>query len=114
MTAFKFIVATGTLIGMLAQLPASIQAGESPSTDSAESLLPSLKETPKKIGAPVLPPPDQDLGVPEGLRALKRVSYKIQPGDTLTKVLENYGVAVQDRRRWLQSIQKNLPLSAFR
>ena len=113
MTAFKLIVATGTLIGVLALLPASTPAGQT-LTDTAESLLPNLKETPKKLGAPVLPPPDQDLGVPEGLRALKRVSYKIQPGDTLTNVLAHYGVSLQDRKRWLQSIQKNLPLSAFR
>jgi murein DD-endopeptidase MepM/ murein hydrolase activator NlpD len=29
-------------------------------------------------------------------------------------VLAHYGVSLQDRRRWQQSIQRNLPLSAFR
>lgn len=112
--AFKLIAATGTLIGVLALVPASTRAGQPLLPESAEAILPTLKDSPNKFSAPVLPPADQDLGVPEALRALKSVSYKIQPGDTLTKVLANYGVSLQDRRLWLQSIQKNLPLSAFR
>ena len=112
--AFKVIAATGALIGALALIPVSLQAGQPLSNEGVEVLLPSLKDNSSKLAAPTLPPPDQDLGVPEGLRALKRITYKIAPGDTLTKVLVDYGVSLQDRKLWLQSISKHLPLSAFR
>src|SRR4051812_24457251 len=112
--AFKLIAATGTLIGVLALFPVSIHAGQPLPNAGVEALLPSLNDSHSTKLAPVLPPPDQDIGLPEGLRALKRISYNIEAGDTLTKVLVNYGVSLQDRKLWLQSIQKHLPLTAFR
>lgn len=112
--AFRFIAATGILIGVLALIPASIKAGQPLPGASVEALLPSLQDHSPKLGPPSLPPPEQDFGLPEGLRALKRISYTISPGDTLTKVLLDYGVSLQDRKLWLQSIQKHLPLTAFR
>jgi murein DD-endopeptidase MepM/ murein hydrolase activator NlpD len=112
--AFKLIAATGALIGVLALAPASIRAGQPLPTGGVEGLLPSIKDNSTQFAAPTLPPPDQDLGLPEGLRALKRISYKIESGDTLTKVLVDYGVSLQDRKLWLQSISKHLPLTAFR
>src|SRR3954454_3262818 len=108
----KLIAATGSLLGVLALNPNLGLAGQPLHNESADGLLPMLNEAPGKLGAPTLPPPD--FAPPEGLRALKRVSYKIQPGDTLTNVLMRYGVTQQDRKLWLQSIQKYLPLAAFR
>jgi murein DD-endopeptidase MepM/ murein hydrolase activator NlpD len=112
--ASRFIAATGILIGVLALIPASTQAGQPLPSAGVEALLPSLQEHSTKLSPPSLPPPEQDFGLPEGLRALKRISATIAPGDTLTKVLVDYGVSLQDRKLWLQSIQKHLPLSAFR
>jgi murein DD-endopeptidase MepM/ murein hydrolase activator NlpD len=112
--ASRFIAATGILIGVLALVPASTQAGQPLPGAGVEALLPGLQEHSTKLSHPSLPPPEQDFGLPEGLRALKRISTTIAPGDTLTKVLVNYGVSLQDRKLWLQSIQKHLPLSAFR
>ena len=112
--ASRFIAATGILIGVLALVPASTQAGQPLPGAGVEALLPGLQEHSTKLSPPSLPPPEQDFGLPEGLRALKRISTTIAAGDTLTKVLVNYGVSLQDRKLWLQSIQKHLPLSAFR
>src|SRR5689334_22457296 len=112
--ASRFIAATGILIGVLALVPASTQAGQPLPGAGVEALLPSLQDHSTKLSPPSLPPPEQDFGLPEGLRALKRISATIAPGDTLTKVLVDYGVSLQDRKLWLQSIQKHLPLSAFR
>jgi len=114
MMAFRFIAATGILIGVLALVPAPTQAGQPLPVAGMEALLPSHADHSTKLSPPSLPPPEQDFGLPEGLRALKRISYTIAPGDTLTKVLLDYGVSLQDRKLWLQSIQKHLPLSAFR
>ena len=114
MMAFRFIAATGILIGVLALIPAPTQAGQPLPVAGMEALLPSHADHSTKLSPPSLPPPEQDFGLPEGLRALKRISYTIAPGDTLTKVLLDYGVSLQDRKLWLQSIQKHLPLSAFR
>jgi murein DD-endopeptidase MepM/ murein hydrolase activator NlpD len=108
---FKLIVATGTLIGVLALIPAEVPA-ESPSTQSNdEGLLPSLKNP---VGKPNLPPLEQNFSLPEGLSALRRISYKIQSGDTLGSLFVRYGVSLQERKLWLLAIQKQLPLSSFR
>jgi murein DD-endopeptidase MepM/ murein hydrolase activator NlpD len=112
--AFKLIAATGTLIGVLALVPLSANAGQPLSSENAEELLPNLKDSNVKIGSPGLPPADRDFVLPEGLRALKRVTYNIQTGDSLSQVLVRYGVSLQDRKVWMQTIQKHLPLSAFR
>jgi murein DD-endopeptidase MepM/ murein hydrolase activator NlpD len=112
--ASRLIAATGILIAVLALVPASMQAGQPLPVAGVEALLPGLQDHSTKLSPPSLPPPEQDLGLPEGLRALKRISYTITPGDTLTKVLVDYGVSLQDRKLWLQSIQKHLPLTAFR
>ncbi len=109
---FKFIAAAGALIGMLALVPVSSRAGQLP--EGAEGLPPSLKDSTAKLGTPALPSAEQEFTPPEGLRALRRVSYKIQSGDSLSQVLVRYGVSLQDRKLWLQSIQKHLPLTAFR
>ncbi len=111
---FKPIAATGALIGVLAWVPAGITAGPPSPIENAEALLPNFKDSTGKIGSLNLPPPERDFTLPEGLKALKRVTYKIKPGDALSTVLMRYGVSLQDRKLWLQSIQKHLPLTAFR
>ncbi len=105
---FKVIAATGALIGLLAWVPVEVSA------DGAEGLLPHFKDTTGTVASLNLPIPEQDFSPPDGLRALKRVTYKIKAGDTLSTVLMRYGLSLQDRKVWLQSIQKHLPLSAFR
>ena len=105
---FKLIAAAAAFIGALAWTPAATRA------EQQEELLPKLNEPSGQSGTLNLPLLEHDFSPPEGLRALKRISYKIQPGDTLTKVLVRYGVSLQDRKLWLQSIQKHLPLAAFR
>ena len=111
----KLVLATGSLIAALAGLPVEVLAGQ-PALAAAEGqqLLPPLKDTGNKVGALTLPLPDQELTPPDGLSALKRVTYKIQPGDTLSKLFVRYGLSPQERKLWIQSIQKQLPLSAFR
>jgi murein DD-endopeptidase MepM/ murein hydrolase activator NlpD len=104
----KLIVATGTLIGVLAWIPIAAHAEES------AGLLPPTKDSTAKVGSPNLPPPEPEFSLPEGLRALKRISYKIQAGDTLGNLFIRYGLSLADRKLWLQAIQKHLPLSAFR
>jgi murein DD-endopeptidase MepM/ murein hydrolase activator NlpD len=112
---FKLIAATGTLIGVLTWVPVEASAEQaSPAEESVDGLLPTLKGAAGKAGAPNLPPLEQDFSPPEGLRALKRISYKIQSGDTLGSLFVRYGVSLQERKLWLQAIQKQLPLSAFR
>ncbi|HEX9445510.1 MAG TPA: peptidoglycan DD-metalloendopeptidase family protein [Candidatus Binatia bacterium] len=106
--AFKLTAAAGILLGVLAWTPAATRAGQQ------EDLLPKLNEPSGQSGALNPPLPAHDYSPPEGLRALKRIGYKIQAGDTLTSVLVRYGVSLQDRKLWLQSIQKHLPLTAFR
>ena len=109
---FKLIVATGALIGVLAWIPAEVPAGQpSLTAKSAEGMLPSLKDPVVKTN---LPPLEQDFSPPEGLGTLKRISYKIQPGDTLGSLFVRYGVSLQERKLWIQAIQKQLPLSSFR
>lgn len=108
---FKLIVATGTLMGVLALIPAEVPAESPPILSSDEELLPSLKNP---VGKPNLPPLEQDFSPPEGLSALKRISYKIQSGDTLGSLFVRYGVSLQERKLWMQAIQKHLPLSSFR
>jgi murein DD-endopeptidase MepM/ murein hydrolase activator NlpD len=105
---FKLIVATGTLVGVLAWVPIAAHAEES------AVLLPPAKDSGAKVGSPNLPPPEPEFSLPEGLRALKRISYKIQAGDTLGNLFIRYGLSLADRKLWLQAIQKHLPLSAFR
>ncbi|HEY1267063.1 MAG TPA: peptidoglycan DD-metalloendopeptidase family protein [Candidatus Binatia bacterium] len=109
---FKLIAATGTLIGVLALAPVSSRAGQPLPGEGAERFSSNLNSS-VKVSSTALPPADTDF-LPEGLRALKRITYKIQTGDSLSQVLVRYGVSVQDRKVWLQSIQKHLPLSAFR
>lgn len=108
---FKLIVATGTLMGVLALIPAEVPAESPPIQSSDEGLLPALKIP---VGKPNLPPLEQDFSPPEGLRALKRISYKIQSGDTLGSLFVRFGVSLQERKLWMQAIQKQLPLSSFR
>jgi murein DD-endopeptidase MepM/ murein hydrolase activator NlpD len=112
---FKLIVATGTLIGVLNWVPVEASAEQASSIEGADTeLLPNLQGAVGKGGAPNLPFLEQDFAPPEGLSALKRISYKIQSGDTLGSLLVRYGVSLQERKQWLQAIQKQLPLSAFR
>lgn len=111
---FKLIAATGTLIGVLALVPLSSRAGQPLPGEAAERFPSHFKDSSVKLSSPALPPADKDLALPEGLRALKRVTYKIEAGDSLSQVLVRYGVSAQDRKTWLQSIQKHLPLTAFR
>jgi murein DD-endopeptidase MepM/ murein hydrolase activator NlpD len=108
---FKLIVATGTLMGVLALIPSEVPAESPPTQSSDEGLLPSLKNP---VGKPNLPPLEQDFSLPSGLSALKRISYKIQSGDTLGSLFVRYGVSLQERKLWMQAIQKQLPLSSFR
>ncbi|MGH7769540.1 MAG: peptidoglycan DD-metalloendopeptidase family protein, partial [Candidatus Binatia bacterium] len=112
---FKLIAATGTLIGVLAWVPVELSAEQASPAEGADAeLLPTLKGAAGKPSAPTLPPLEQDFSPPEGLNALKRISYKIQTGDTLGDLFVRYGVSPQERKLWLQAIQKQLPLSAFR
>jgi murein DD-endopeptidase MepM/ murein hydrolase activator NlpD len=108
---FKLIVATGTLMGVLALIPAEVPAESPPTQSRDEGLLPALKNP---VGKPNLQLLEQDFSLPEGLGALKRISYKIQSGDTLGSLFVRYGVSLQERKLWLQAIQKQLPLSSFR
>lgn len=110
---FKLIAAAGALLGVLVLTPAATRA-EQPVSRPSEELLTRLPEPSVQGDNLKLPPPEHDFSPPEGLRALKRINYKIQTGDTLSKVLVRYGVTLQDRKLWLQSIQKHLPLTAFR
>lgn len=109
----KLIAATGTLIGVLAWTPVKVPA-EQPVDLGNTGSLPSAVGIPVKPGVSNLPLLEPDFAPPEGLRALKRIAYKIKPGDTLSNVLARYGLSLQDRKAWLQSIQKHLPLTAFR
>ena len=108
---FQLIVATGTLMGVLALIPAEVPAESQPTQSRDEGLLPSLKNP---VGKPNLPPLEQDFSPPKGLGALKRISYKIQSGDTLGSLFVRYGVSLQERKLWMQAIQKQLPLISFR
>ena len=111
----KLLLTTGTLIGVLAWTPVEVRAGQpSPVGESGEGLLAPLRDTGVKVGVPNLPAPEQELAPLEGLSALKRVTYKIRPGDTLSKLFIRYGLSPQERNLWTQSIQKQLPLSVFR
>jgi len=112
---FKLIAATGTLIGVLTWVPVEVSAEQaSLAEESVDGLLPTLKGAVGKPGAPNLPPLEQDFSPPEDLKALKRISYKIRSGDTLGNLFVRYGVSLQERKLWLQAIQKHLPLGAFR
>jgi murein DD-endopeptidase MepM/ murein hydrolase activator NlpD len=111
---FKVIAVTGALIGLLAWVPVEVTAGQPSPNENAEPLLPHFKDTTGTVASLNLPIPEQDFSPPEGLRALKRAAYKIKAGDTLSTVLMRYGLSLQDRKLWLQSVQKHLPLSAFR
>jgi murein DD-endopeptidase MepM/ murein hydrolase activator NlpD len=108
---FKLIVATGTLIGVLSWVPVEVSA-EQPITQPDAPL--PLRSSAGKIGVLNLPPLEQDFSPPQTLSALKRISYKIQTGDTLGDLFVRYGVSLQERKLWLAAISKQLPLSSFR
>jgi len=112
---FKLIVATGALIGVLTWVPVEASAEQGSTVEEGvDELLPALKSAAGKPLVPTLPAIEKETSLPEGLSALKRIAYKIQSGDTLGKLFVAYGVSPQERKLWLQAIQKQLPLSAFR
>ena len=102
---------------LLAGLPLQPRTGQTaPLGEAEEALLPAppLREQAGMTGAHNLPFPDQKLPSLEELSTLRRVTHRIQAGDTLSKLLVRFGVSEQEWKLWLQSIQKHLPLSAFR
>jgi len=88
-------------------------------SDSVESSFDGLSlpcAQPKSCAwmAKTAPTPQDNLSVPPALTALKRVTYRIKPGDTLSKLLVRYKLSDQDRKLWLAAVQKRLPAGAFR
>ena len=105
----------GAFVELLAGMPVEVRAEQSaPLKEVGEGFLPPLRGQGVAAETRRLALPQPDLSPFEGLSSLRRVTYRVKAGDTLSKLLVRFGVAPQERKVWLQSIQKSLPLNAIR
>jgi len=65
-------------------------------------------------GIHALLPHPQELSELDGLSALRHVTHRARPGDSLSKLFIRFGLAKQERQLWLRSIQKHHPLKGLR
>jgi murein DD-endopeptidase MepM/ murein hydrolase activator NlpD len=83
----------GIVVGVLGRGAVEVRAGQAPTAGEV-------------VG--------RGLPGPEAPNTLRRVTHRIEPGDTLSKLLARYGLPQQERQLWLRAIQKQLSLSAVR
>src|SRR3989338_3468105 len=67
-----------------------------------------------KLGLRALLLPQQELPYLDGLSALRHVTHRARPGDSLSKLFIRFGLAEQERQLWLRSIQKHHPIKGLR
>ena len=77
----------------------------------------SLEDIVKPLSGPqrlelLLPPREHSPF--QGLESLKRVTYRVRSGDTLTKLFAGFGLAPKERQSWLRSVQRHYSTKGLR